>query len=37
VIGNILDVPRDVPLWKAFMSMAEKYSEWTAFVVYLVS
>ena len=28
VIGNVLDIPQDVPLWKALMSMVEKYSEW---------
>jgi hypothetical protein len=33
VIGNVLDIPQDIPLWKAAMSMAGKYSEWLAFAV----
>lgn len=28
VIGSILDIPQNVPLWKAVMSMGEKYGEW---------
>ena len=35
VIGNVLDIPQDVPLWKALMSMAEKYSEWLVFAAHL--
>jgi len=31
LIGNVLDIPQDVPLWKALMSVAAKHSEWTAF------
>ena len=26
LIGNVLDVPRDTPIWKAFISIAQKYS-----------
>ena len=25
-IGNILDIPRDVPVWEGFTQMAETYS-----------
>jgi hypothetical protein len=28
MIGNVFDVPQDVPLWKALMPMGKKYSEW---------
>ena len=27
LIGGVLDVPQDVPLWQALASMGEKYSE----------
>ena len=40
VIGNVLDIPRDVPLWKALMSIGEKYSGrivFTAYVCELIS
>ena len=30
IIGNVLDVPQDVPLWRVLMSMGKKYSERTA-------
>ena len=26
LIGSALDVPRDIPIWKAFISIAEKHS-----------
>jgi len=26
VIGSVFEVPRDVPMWKGFISMAEKFS-----------
>ena len=32
VIGNVFDVPQDVPLWKAAVSMGESYSERLALV-----
>jgi len=25
LIGNILDLPKDVPIWKTFMSLAKQY------------
>jgi len=28
LIGNVFDIPQDVPLWKAAMPMAERYREW---------
>ena len=27
VIGNVFDIPQDVPLWKAAVPMGETYSE----------
>ena len=27
LIGNVLDVPQDVPIWKAFISMAQEYTK----------
>ena len=27
LIGNVLDVPRDVPIWKGLSSIAQKYSK----------
>ena len=35
VIGNVLDIPQDVPLWGVLMQMAEKYSEWITFAAYV--
>jgi len=35
VIGNVLDIPQDVPLWKALMSMVENYSEWFVFAAHV--
>ena len=26
LIGSALDIPRDTPIWKAFISMAQKHS-----------
>ena len=26
LIGSALDVPRDIPIWKAFISIAQKHS-----------
>ena len=26
LVGSALDVPRDVPIWEAFISIAQKYS-----------
>jgi len=28
LIGNVLDIPQDVPVWKTAISMGERYSEW---------
>ena len=28
LIGNILDLPQDVPIWKTFMSLAKQYGVW---------
>ena len=30
LIGNVLDIPQGVPIWKAFISMAQKYSKFPA-------
>ena len=35
MIGNVLDIPQDVPLWKALMSMVENYSEWFVFAAHV--
>lgn len=34
VIGNVLDIPKDVPLWRALMQMTEKYSKWIIFAAH---
>ena len=28
LIGSVLDVPQDVPIWQAFGSIARQHSEW---------
>jgi len=28
LIGNILDVPQDVPVWQAFIPMAQKFGKY---------
>lgn len=35
VIGNVLDIPKDVPLWMALVQMTEKYSEWIVFAAHV--
>ena len=30
LIGSLLGVPQDVPIWQAFSSIAQKYSKWWA-------
>ena len=29
LIGSVLEIPRDVPAFKVFVSMAEKFSRWS--------
>jgi hypothetical protein len=28
LIGNVLDLPQNVPIWKTFMSLAKQYGVW---------
>ena len=32
LIGNVLDVLQDVPIWKGFISIAQKYGECSALI-----
>jgi len=32
VIGNILDVPQDIPVWKTFIDLAQKSSEYPLYL-----
>jgi len=36
VLGNVFDVPRDVPVWKAAMTIGGNYSEWIGLVCVFV-
>jgi hypothetical protein len=36
LVGSVLDIPRDVPVWQGFSSIAQKYSKWSTFDVRLL-
>jgi len=32
LIGNILDVPQDIPVWQAFIPLAKKFSKYPLYL-----
>ena len=35
LLGNVLDIPKDVPIWQAFISIARKHSKCLLLLLFL--